>query len=122
MAPEAASSILFPWLIGQQNAAWVLMSSEWIKAEECHEMGLVWRVCEPDDLMVEARRHAEILASRPIASFVAVKRTLNEPLRAQIEEARTQENAAFAELLGGPASIEALTAFTEGRQPDFTGL
>ena len=88
VAPEAASSILFPRLIGQQNAAWMLMSSEWIKAAECLEMGLVWRVCEPDDLMVEARRHAEILASRPIASLVAVKRTMTEPLRAQIEEAR----------------------------------
>lgn len=122
VAPEAASSILFPRLIGQQNAAWVLMSSEWIRAEECREMGLVWRVCEPDDLVIEARRHAEVLASRPIASLVAVKRTMSEPLRARIEEARTRENTAFAELLGGPANIEALTAFAESRTPDFTGL
>ena len=122
VAPEAASSVLFPRSVGHQNAAWMLMSSEWITAEECHEMGLVWRVCEPDDLMVEARRHAEILASRPIASLVAVKRTMTEPLRAQIEEARARENAAFAELLGGPANTEALTAFAEGRKPDFTDL
>ena len=32
------------------------------------------------------------------------------------------ENAAFAELMGGPANLEALTAFAEGRQPDFTSL
>ena len=31
--------------------------------------------------------------------------------------------AAFAEAgLGGPANLEALTAFAEGREPDFTGL
>ena len=36
--------------------------------------------------------------------------------------ARERENAAFAELMGGPANIEALTAFAEGREPDFSQL
>ncbi len=30
VAPEAASSYLLPQLVGRQNAAWILMSSEWI--------------------------------------------------------------------------------------------
>ena len=80
-------------------------------------MGLVWRVCEPDDLLPEARRHAELLAGRPISSLVAVKRTMTAPLRAEIAAARERENAAFAELMGGPANLEALTAFAEGRPP-----
>ena len=42
VAPEAASSYLMPRLIGRQNAAWLLMSSEWITAEEALRMGLVW--------------------------------------------------------------------------------
>ena len=122
VAPEAASSYLLPLLIGRQNAAWLLQSSEWIDAEQAREMGLVWRVCEPDDLLATARRHAEVLAAKPISSLVAVKRTMTEPLRAGIDAARARENAAFAELMGGPANLEALTAFAEGRQPDFTGL
>ena len=36
-------------------------------------MGLVWKVCEPDELIAEARSYAEILASRPIPSLMAVK-------------------------------------------------
>ncbi len=43
VAPEAASSYLLPQLIGRQNAAWLLMSSEWVSAEEALRMGLVWR-------------------------------------------------------------------------------
>lgn len=122
VAPEAASSYLLPQLIGRQNAAWMLLSAEWISAEMAQEMGLVWRVCEPGDLLGEARRHAETLAARPISSLIAVKRTMVEPVRAEIAAARERENAAFAELMGGPANIEALTAFAEGREPDFTQL
>ncbi len=122
VAPEAASSYLLPQLLGRQDAAWVLLSAEWIGAEQAKEMGLVWRVCEPDDLLPEARRHAELLAARPISSLIAVKRTMTEPLKAGIAAARERENAAFAELMGGPANIEALTAFAEGREPDFTSL
>ena len=122
VAPEAASSYLMPLLVGRQNAAWLLQSAEWVSAEEAKEMGLVWRVCEPDDLLAEATKHAEVLAARPIASLVAVKRTMTEPLRAGIDAARERENAAFAELLGGPANLEALAAFAEGREPDFSGV
>jgi enoyl-CoA hydratase/carnithine racemase len=122
VAPEAASSYLLPALIGRQNAAWVLLSSEWISAEEAVRMGLVWRVCEPDALLPEALRHAELLAARPISSLVTVKRTMTEPVRDAIRQARDRENAAFAELMGGPANIEALTAFAEGREPDFANL
>ncbi len=43
VAPEAASSYLLPQLVGRQNAAWLLMSSEWVDAEEALRMGLVWR-------------------------------------------------------------------------------
>src|SRR6478672_7166150 len=88
VAPEAASSLLFPQLLGRQNAAWMLLSAEWISAAEAKEMGLVWRVCEPDDLLPEARRHAEILAARPISSLIAVKRTMTEPVRSEIRAAR----------------------------------
>lgn len=122
VAPEAASSYLFPALVGRQHAAWALLSSEWISADEAREMGLVRQVCAPEELMATARRHAEVLATKPISSLVAVKGTMTAPHRDAIRAARDRENAAFAELMGGPANIEALTAFAEGREPDFTRL
>ena len=79
VAPEAASSYLLPQLIGRQNAAWLLLSSEWVSAHEALAMGMVWKVCEPEDLLAEARRHAEILASRPIPSLIAVKQSIVDP-------------------------------------------
>ena len=115
VAPEAASSYLLPQLMGRQNAAWLLMSSEWVDAAEAQRMGLAWKVCEPDDLLPEARRHAEILASRPISSLIAVKQTIVEPSRAEIAAATAREIVHFAELLGAAANADALAEFTQKR-------
>jgi enoyl-CoA hydratase/carnithine racemase len=102
-------------LVGRQNAAWLLMSSEWVSADEALRMGLVWKVCEPSELIADARRHAEILASRPISSLIAVKRTIVEPNRSEIAAATARENAEFAQLLGGQANAQALADFTGRR-------
>ena len=112
VAPEAASSYLLPQLIGRQNAAWMLLSSQWVDASEALRIGIAWRVCEPDELLPEARQHAEIIAAQSIPSLVAVKRTLTEPFRDGIEAATARENAQFEMLLGGAANAAALADFT----------
>ena len=122
VAPEAASSATFPRLLGRQAATWALMSSEWLTAEECHAMGLVFRLCDPDDLLDVTMTHARILAAKPISSLRAVKRLIGVHDRAAVDAAREGENAAFVELMGGPANLEALAAFAEKREPDFTNL
>lgn len=116
VAPEAASSYLLPQLVGRQNAAWMLMSSEWVDADEALRMGLVWKVCAPEDLMAQAHKHADILASRPISSLTAVKRTITAPVLPGIDAARERENACFMELMGGQANAAALADFAEGRR------
>lgn len=114
VAPEAASSYLLPQLIGKQNAAWLLMSSEWVDADEALRMGLVWKVCDPATLPAETRRHADVLARQPISSLVAVKQTMAEPARPDIAAARSREDAYFAELMGAQANADALARFTGG--------
>lgn len=117
VAPEAASSYLLPRLVGRQNAAWLLMSSEWVDADEAQRMGLVWKVCPPEDLLTEARRHAEILASRPIASLMAVKQTMTAPIREGIAAATARETEQFAVLMGAAANASALADFTGKHGP-----
>jgi enoyl-CoA hydratase/carnithine racemase len=114
VAPEAASSYLLPELIGRQNAAWMLLSSEWIDAPTALAMGLVWRVCEPDDLLPAALDHAQRIAQHPLSSLQAVKRTMVDRHREQIRVARDAEHAAFAQLLGSAANTSALDHFASG--------
>jgi enoyl-CoA hydratase/carnithine racemase len=113
VAPEAASSYLLPRLIGRQNAAWMLLSSEWVDAGEALRMGLAWKVCDPEDLMAEAGRHAAVLASRSIPSLMAVKETIVDPTRDAIAEAAKREYAQFEVLLGSAANADALSDFAD---------
>jgi len=122
VAPEFASSFTFPQLLGRQNASWVLMSSEWIDAHTAKEMGLAWKLCEPDQLMTTTMEHARVLASKPISSLIECKRVIMEPARQYLADARVQEDAAFSVLLGGAANMEAMTAFAEKRPPDFSTI
>ena len=85
-------------------------------------MGLVWQVCEPAAVVSTALQYATRLAKLPISSLRAVKQTMMAPLADGIDAARARENQCFVDLMGGPANTEALTAFAEGRQPDFTQL
>lgn len=122
VAPEAASSYTFPAMLGRHNATWALLSSEWLGAEECREMGLAWKVTTPDALLDTTMTHARVLASKPISSLVESKRAIVDAIKPQIDAARERENAAFVRLLGRPANIEALTALAERRVPDFAAI
>ena len=112
VGPEAASSYLLPRLVDRQNAAWLLMSAEWISADDALRMGLVWRVCEPDQLVPEALRHADILASWPISSLMAVMQAMVAPMREGIDAARRRENDLLIQLMGAEANVEALDRFS----------
>jgi enoyl-CoA hydratase/carnithine racemase len=119
VAPEAASSYTFPLLLGRQDATWVLLSSEWIGAEECQRIGLAWKVTSPEDLLPETMRYATHLASKPLGSLVESKRTIVAGHRAAMAAARHREDEAFKRLLGQPANLEAFTALGARRPPEF---
>ena len=120
LAPEAGSSYTFARVMGWQNAVYTLMSGRWFSAQECLDMGLAWRVCEPDQLMKETYEVAQELAANPIPSLVATKELMLAAGRAaQTIAAHERENTAFASLLGAPANEEAVKAFFEKREPDF---
>ena len=111
LSPEAASSFQLPALIGRQNAAWLLLSSEWVSAEEAKAIGLAWKVCAPEQLHAEVTRHAELLASRPLPSLQAVKRSINAPRVDEIRAALEHEDLVLKALLSGPDAARALAEF-----------
>jgi enoyl-CoA hydratase/carnithine racemase len=101
VAPEAGSSWRLPQRIGWQNAAWLLLSGQWIDAPRALEMGLALR-CVPDEkLLPETLALADAIAAQPLGSLRAIKRTLSSWRHAPTREARAREGEAFAALLPG---------------------
>lgn len=122
VAPEAASSVLFPQRMGWQRAAWVLFSGEWVTAAEAVEMGIAWKSVPADQVLAVARDAARTIGRWPIPSLVATKRAMLDGQAAAVRRAREVEDAAFTELIGSAANLEAVMAFLDKRDPDFTAI
>jgi enoyl-CoA hydratase/carnithine racemase len=122
LTAEAGSTITFPQLIGYQKAFWTLLSSEWISAEESKNSGLAFETTDPDDLMGVVYTHAGILATQPLVSLITTKDLLMKPRREALREAYKRENSKLFALMGGPANLEAIIAFKENREPDFSNM
>jgi enoyl-CoA hydratase/carnithine racemase len=117
LAPEAASSVTLPLLLGRQAASWMLMSSEWIDAADARAMGIAWKVVPDESVVTEALDHAHRLAIHPLASLVASKRLIVASFAGAVSDGRTREDEAFDELLKTPESRAAVAAFATRREP-----
>jgi enoyl-CoA hydratase/carnithine racemase len=122
VVPEAGSSFNLPAVMGWQAAAHALFTAEWLDADQALACGLVWRVVEPDALVSEAVAVARTVARMPLVSLMETKRLLLATRLDLARAARHREEAVFTDLTGAPANREAIAAFLEKRDPDFTNL
>jgi len=122
VVPEAAGSLLMPAVMGGQRAAIALYTGEWITADDAVACGLALRAVDPEALLTETMELAGRIARMPVSSLVETKRLVLAGRIDAIRAARAWEDAAFAHMVGGPANLEALTAFLEKREPDFRAL
>ena len=85
-------------------------------------MGLILEVFPDEQFMETVIEKATHLASMPPDSLAAAKRLINGPEIEHIKAVIDSENAELEKLRGGPANLEAVTAFREKRDPDFSKL
>ena len=120
LCPEAASSLLLPRLVGHQRAAELLFLGEPFGAERARELGLVNGVHPDAEVLPKARALAARLAAMPASALRATKMLTKRATAEEVAETIRAEGQVFRTLLGSPAAREALAAFAEKRQPDFT--
>jgi enoyl-CoA hydratase/carnithine racemase len=108
VAPEAASSYLFPMRMGWQRAAKVLFASAWVSAEELVSAGLALEVVPADEVVERTLALARTIAAMPLPSLLATKRLMLDAHAGAVARARQLEDDAFASLLGAAANTAAL--------------
>jgi enoyl-CoA hydratase/carnithine racemase len=123
LAPEAGSSGLFPAQVGWQNAAYVLLSGDWISSEEAVSLGFAWRAITSEKLIDETMKVARKIAANPISSLVETKALMLESGKFETgRRAHSREVEAYTRLMGAPANREAIAAFFDKRAPNFSKI
>jgi len=92
-----------------------------LNAEECLQAGLANKVFADDDLLVEAKKYAQMIADGPPMAYTLVRRMMlrsNEMTASQFAEF---EWGAQMMLLKSEDVREGFKAFGERRKPEFKG-
>jgi len=109
--PEAASSVLFPALMGWQRAAQVLLTSDWVEAPGLVDLGLALKVCAAGTVLDETVALAARIAAHPRAATRASASLVRAARRDAVMAANRREQAAFASLLGAAVGSGTLAEF-----------
>ena len=119
LVPEFGSTYLLPRIVGLGKALELCLTGRIIDASEALEVGLVSKVVPHDDLMNEAMAVATALANGPTAALSLVKKVIHQGLVADVDQAQSNEEEAFAWCLRSPDHFEGVRAFFEKRPARF---
>jgi enoyl-CoA hydratase/3-hydroxyacyl-CoA dehydrogenase len=108
-------------LAGRGVASHLIFTGDPISAEEAARVGLVNRVVPPAQLMAEARKLAERIASRAPVAVAKAKAAIHASQQLPLDKGLAFELDRICETFGTPDQIEGMQAFVEKRKPVFTG-
>ena len=119
--PGGGATARLPRIVGRGWGMEMMLMGEPIDAERALSIGLVTRLVEKEELLPEARRMAEHLAS--FAPFVprTMKAMVHFGMEAGLAGALMFEKYAQGALVQTEDSREGITAFLEKRKPEFKG-
>lgn len=115
-------AIIWPQLIGYARAKEYLMTGDHVTAQQAERMGLVNHVLPAAELDAAVDKMAQRLADGPRDAIRWTKTSVNIGLR-QLAHSIFDASMAYEFVtLRSPTHKEALSAFAEGRAPNFKGL
>jgi enoyl-CoA hydratase len=119
--PGYAGSQRLPRLVGKGIALEILLSGDMISASRAYEIGLVNRVVPAAELMTDARKLAQLLASKaPIATRYIIE-AVNQGLDAPMTVGQYVETALFGAIASSADMKEGTRAFLEKRKAVWQG-
>jgi (E)-benzylidenesuccinyl-CoA hydratase len=121
-APEIKWNLLhgfgalrLPAVVGLGNAMMLLLTGDFIDAEEAFRIGLVNRLVEPDELMHEARQLAETIGSRAHGAVAMTKELAIRGLGAPLEQSMRLYSSYMSALEGTDEQLDRTNSFAATR-------
>ena len=106
--------------VGKAKAMDMILTGRFIGAEEAERTGLVSRVVPAEDVVDEALKAAEVIASKSKPVAMLAKEAVNAAFETGLAQGVLFERRIFHSLFASEDQKEGMAAFTEKRQPDFS--
>jgi enoyl-CoA hydratase/carnithine racemase len=116
---DMGAAWMLPRIIGMAKASELLMTGDFISAEEAHRIGLYNRVVPEGEALNSATDLAEKLARGPSFALEITKDSLNREASMDLAGALEAEAQIQASLMLHPDFRESYDAFVEKRDPNF---
>ncbi len=119
--PGAGGSQRLTRLVGKSKAMEMCLTGRLMDAAEAERSGLVSRVVAGPDLIAEALRVAQTIASMSLPAVMMAKEAVNSAYETTLREGIRFERRLFYATFSTAAQKEGMKAFLEKRPPDFRG-
>lgn len=121
LASDYGAAYWLPRIIGMARAYELMYDGNLLTADRCLEIGLANRVIADDELLVETRAYAGVIAQGPPLAYTSLRRMLMRATDMEIAEFSEYEWTNQSLLLSTKDNREGFRAFVEKRDPKFTG-
>ena len=120
LLPGGGGAYYLPRIIGTAKALEMLLTADFINANEAQEIGLVNHVFAPESLLAETQKIARKIASLPPYSVMNIKRTVYQGLNTDLSSALEIVGSHIAIAKASADHAEAIAAFKEKRHGKYT--
>lgn len=121
LMPDCGGTWFLPQRIGMQRALGLAMTGDKLSAEQAAQWGLIWQVVPDTELMAQATKLAQHLASMPTQALGAMKHAMQQAWTNTLAQQMEVECNAQAALGETQDYQEGVQAFLEKRAAQFVG-
>jgi len=119
--PDLGGTQRLPRVVGRGKAKELIWTAARIDADEAYRIGLCERLVDDGEVETEARTLATAIAAQPPLAVQGAKRAVDAAGRMPVAEGLVVEAEQQAVCLRSDDMREAITAFVEGRSPNYAG-
>lgn len=119
LVPDTGGTFLLPRLVGLREAKRLAFTGEFVDADEAADIGLVTDVVPDDELDTVVADLLDVLRERPTRTIGLTKQAMHENLGREWRQALDYETMVQCQAYDTPEHREGVTAFLEGRSPEF---
>jgi enoyl-CoA hydratase/carnithine racemase len=121
LMPTGGGTQRLPRSVPRAWANYMILTGEQITAEQAREIGLITHVVDPEQVLAEARRIADVIASRGPIGVWSAKESMLRGADLPLEQGLVLEDMFGMAVLETEDAVEGPLAFAQKRTPQFKG-